>query len=355
MRFIEDRVGGRSLSDAEGFNRAAFNEAVAPVNGSINRIGPEGVDQALQVGKQAYQDALAPVSLKLHPQELQDINKGFANARRALGNNANDLQANMSYTLDSELGPILAKAQNGQPLNGSDVQTLLRVSGRNQQIYDKLATAGGADGIPKPLAGPVAGAFGIANDAVRSTLGRQNPQALAKLQAADKVWRNVKTLQSAVNKARNGAQTEERGAFGINQLTDAAAESARKYGGTHGTPNQPFYELTKNAGEVMPNFFPNSGTAVRTAVMNGLAGATGLGAYKAQDEGWIDPKTALALAAISGIYSTPGRKALTGIFGKTSKGRQALERSLESLIPTVGRVGAATAPLTLPAYLNPVR
>lgn len=354
MRFLEERVGGRALSDAEGFNRAAFNEAVAPAGGTVNKIGPEGVDQALQVGRNAYHDALSPVSLNLHPDELQAINQGFANARKALGPNAADIRANMDYTLDSELGPILAKAQSGNPLNGDDVQTLLRVSGRNQQVYDKLATAGGADGIPKPLASPVAGAFGVANDAVRTSLGRQSPEALAKLQAADKVWRNVKTLQSAVNKARNGAQTESRGAFGINQLTDAAAESARKYGGSHGTTNQPFYDLTKNAGEVMPNYFPNSGTAVRTAVMNGLAGVTGLGAYKAQEEGWIDPKTALALAAVAGLYSTPGRKALTGVFGKTSKGRQSLERSLEGLIPALGRVGAASVPLTLPAYLQPV-
>lgn len=354
MRFIEDRVGGRSLSDAEGFNRAAFNEAVAPVNGKIGNIGPKGVEDALSVGNEAYTEALSPVSLKLHPDEVRAINEGFGNARTAMGDNAGDLRAGMDYTVQSELGPILAKAQAGQPLSGADVQTLLRVSGRNQQVYGKLATSGASDGIPKPLASPVAGAFGVANDTIRTALGRSNPQSLAKLQAADQVWRNVKTLQNAVNKARNGAQTESRGVFGINQLADASAESARKYGGTHGTTKQPFFDLTQNAGEVMPNYFPNSGTAVRSAVMNGLAGVAGLGAYKAQDEGWIDPKTALALAAVAGLYSTPSRKALTRVFGQTSKGRQSLERSLDSLIPKVGRVGAATVPLTIPAFLQPV-
>lgn len=355
MRWVEDRVGGKALTDAEGVNRAAFNEALSPIGATTQNIGNKGVEEALQAGQQGYRTALDPVSLQLNPADINTVRGGFNSAKTTLGGNAHDLTTGMDYTVASGIDPILAKAESGQPLDGNDVQNLLRISGRNQQQYGKLATEGKL-GEPYPLAQPVSDAFGNANDVVRTALSEQFPESLTNLQKADKAWRNIKTIQDAVNRARNGGQTEARGVFGLGQLTDASAANAKKYGATHGTTKQPLYDFLDNAGQILPNYQPNSGTAMRSLVQNAGLAALGLGANEAENRDLIGGNTAGAIMALSALYSTPGRKALTKVFANSSNGRLSVEDYLNrKLLSGSGRLGAATGSLAAPALLQPVQ
>lgn len=302
VKWLEQRLIGQGMTDPEGFSRAAFNDALAPIGAKVPDVAEQGVEQALTAGQRAYSDALSGVNIAPNQQYLDSVNKAMADADASLGGLAPDMAANVRYTLDNKIKPLLSENMDGQA-----IQNLLRITGGNARQYGKLATTG-VDGVPYPLAEPISNAFNAVNAETRGLLRANNPAAAEGLGKADEAWRNIKTLQEAVNTAR-----KSEGMFGVGQLQQAAASNAKKYGGTHGTTKQPFFELTSNARQILPNNVPDSGTAIRSALLSiapvGVAG--GLGGI-----GAIDPQTAAALAAIGGAYSKPGRKVLTAAIAK---------------------------------------
>lgn len=347
--WLEEKIGGKSLSDANGYNRAAFNDATDPIGGRVSDLAERGVEQATQLGQNAYQDALGNVALNLSSTDLSNIQGGFAHADQVINGKAADLAAGANYTLNDMLAPILTKAQQGQPLNGDDVQSLLRITGRNAQQYGKLATEG-ANGIPHPLAQPISDAFSNTNNILRDALKTQAPESASKLALADAAWRKIKTLQNAVSSAKSGSQTGEAGLFGVDQLQTAASVNAKKYGGTHGTTQQPFFDLNENARDILPNRFPNSGTAMRSAALNALTAIPALVGGGGYATDTLDPSTAMGLAALSAMYSKTGRKGLQKVFASTSPTRQSVaDRFVAPYIKPLGIAGGA---LALPALLQ---
>jgi hypothetical protein len=142
-------------------------------------------------------------------------------------------------------------------------------------------------------------------DALRGLVQRQAPDVLPNFDAANAANRNVSVIKDAVNRARNGTRSGETDVFTPSQLSDAAASNARRFGGTEGTPDQPFYQLTRAGQQVLPSTIPDSGTGFRMATIGLPAvltgGGAGVGAATGNTKGGTEAGLTLGtLAALGG-------------------------------------------------------
>lgn len=301
----------------EAFNRAAFNEGLSPIGGRVADVAERGVEQSRQAVRNAYASALQNVSLAPDQQLAAEIAAASQKGLRP-GNFTDDF----SRIMTDEVQPALANPN----ISGQNMQDALRILKGYGRQYDKLATTG-SNGIPQPSARPVGQAFGDLAASVEGLAQRQAPEVMPAYQAANEAYRNVGVLRDAVNAAKVGGG----GVFTPGQLAMAARANAKKFGASHGTTNQPFFDLTRDAQDVLPNTIPNSGTADRGLLGLLLGGAGGIPALAASAAGSIP-------------YSKPGQKAvewaLTGRQGAAAKATADLiERLLRPAAVQGGAVG----------------
>ncbi len=311
-----DAIVNAQQRGIEGFNRAAFNEALSPIGQTVDNVAEPGVEMAKKAVSDAYTRALAGRSINPDQQFADDLVRAVSS-----GQNAGTYADDFARIMQDELQPALA-AQPGA-ISGENMQNALRIAGGYGRQYGKLATTG-ANGIPQPSAKPVADAFNDMNAGLEGLIARQDPEMLAAYNAAKEAYRNTGVVRDAVNAAKVGGA----GQFTPAQLSQAARANAKKFGGTHGTTNQPFFDLTRDAQDVLPNTIPNSGTADRGMLGMLIGGTVGLPAVVASGIGSIP-------------YTKGGQKAaewlLTGRQGPTSK---AAARALERLSRGSGLLGA---------------
>ncbi len=304
----------RRENSIEGLNRAGFREALAPINEGVNNIAEQGVEEAGDAVSRGYHRALSGVRAQPDQPFISEFGQAIQSGQ-APGAFANDFNTIMQ----GEIGPIFKPGKTA--LDGTDMQDLLRITKAYARNYRKLGNEG-SNGIPQPSARPVGQAFQDMVGATEGLLSRQAPDALSGYNAANEAYRNVGVLRDAVDMAKNNG-----GKWSAAQLTRAASKNARKYGGTQGTTKQPFYQLTRDAQEVLPSELPNSGTFDRQ-IAAGLMGVPVLGAGIAAQQGWIDPETALGIAGLSAAYSKPGnallQKVLVSRPGAVRKAGQAV-------------------------------
>lgn len=286
----------RRENSVEGLNRAGFREALAPINESVKNIAEEGVEEADDAVSRGYHRALNGVRAQPDQPFISDFGQAVQ-AGQAPGKYADDFNTIMQ----GEIGPVFKPGQ--QAFTGDDMQNLLRIAKGYARQYRKLGMEG-SNGVPQPSARPVGQAFQDMVGATEGLLNRQAPDVLPAYNAANDAYRNVGVLRDAVDMAKNNG-----GKWSAAQLTRAASKNARKYGGTQGTTKQPFYQLTRDAQEILPSELPNSGTFDRQ-IAAGLMGVPVLGAGLAAQQGWIDPETALGIASLSAAYSKPGNALL---------------------------------------------
>lgn len=325
VRGIENKLTsvpgvGNAISQAyqrgqTGLNRAAFDEGLAPIRARVPGIGEAGIEQAKNAVSQGYDNALGHVRIAPDQQFAADLTAA-GQSGQVPGNFTDDFNRIMR----DEVGPSMTQPQ----LAGKDIQDLLRITKGYGRQYGKLATTG-ANGIPQPSARPVAGAFKDLSQAVEDMVGRQAPDVMPAYGAANEAYRNVGVLRDAVNAAKVGGGGE----FTAAQLSQAARANAKKFGGTHGTTDQPFFDLTRDAQEVMPSTVPNSGTADRGLVGLLLGGTVGLPAVAAS-----------GLASIP--YTQAGQKVMQGLLtGRQGPAFKTLAQVLEELRPLGVGAGAA--------------
>ena len=190
----------------------------------------------------------------------------------------------------------------------------------------------------------VSGAMGALEGAMRRGGG---DNVIAGLDAANAANKGLKTLQSAVERARNGTRSGEVGIFAPSQLSDAVAMSERKYGANA------LKGLAQDGQRVLPSTVPNSGTADRLAQM-ALPGAGaaalggGVGFYSGGVEGaQTGTGTALALGALLALGGTKaGQKTLAAAINERPN---ALRQLGVGTRKRKGLFGAAALPVVLPA------
>lgn len=180
---------------------------------------------------------------------------------------------------------------------------------------------------------------------------RQAPEVVPALNAANEAYGRAGIVRDAVNAARNGARSGEGGLFMPSQLADAASRNSRRFGGNQATPDQPFYELTSAARDVLPSRVPDSGTTGRLTTLllpGALAGTGGAAEYAGADGGLGTGLAAGALLAAGGSRGGQNLlvRALLDRPDAAIRAGQALQRN--------NRVGGIFGAALLPASIQPL-
>ncbi len=298
---IGDIVGARRMDGILGFNRAGFDQALAPINASTNGlIGEAGVDAARAARSRAYSATLDPVRVQADAPFVSDMRATIA-AGQAL---PDPMSSNLGYTLPVRVGNSFDASGN---LTGRDFQQSVRGLRRDAKAVENLPYGYDFGQVTRQAEG-----------ALEGLLQRQAPDVLPAYQAANVANRNVEVLRDAVNRARNGSRSGEVGAYMPSQLADAAAANAKKFGNSAGTTNQPFYDLTRAGQSVLPSQLADSGTARRLAVQGGVGlglGTIGLGggyAANGTDGAQTAGATTLGLGTLLALGGTrAGQRAVT--------------------------------------------
>lgn len=335
IRGVEDRLSGipglgsiinnRRQEGVQAFNRAAFNEGLAPINATTGgTIGAEGIDLARNARSQAYRDVLDPIALQTDPQ--------FATDAAAVAQGVQRLPADMAgrgqYALDRA-------AENIDPngaLSGNGFQQMIRRFRRT-----------GSENAPLPNGADLGDSMRGAEDAVVGVMQRQAPGAFEAFGQTNTVNRNVEVLRDAVNAARNGTRSHQTDVFMPSQLADAASRSSRRFGNTQGTTNQPFFDLTRAGQQVLPSSVPDSGTAGRLATLALPAALGGAGAGAGALTGDVSEGTQAGLgigALLAAGGSRGAQQQLTRLLLERPEILRALGRQINERAAIGGYLGA---------------
>lgn len=324
---IGDMMAARRLESMEGFNREAMRQAIEPVGGNVTTAGREGLDQAYGAVDQGYADALS--GQQFSGNEPQFINDMGAAIQR--GQAVPKLGEDFAYIMREDVAPMFDA--NGV-LTGDRLQAALQGL--------RKARSGFAG---QPMGQYAGDALTDAERAITGMVGRQAPDVMPRLSAANKAYGNVSTIGDAVNTAVN-----QGGIFTPAQLGRAAVNNTKKFGGKRAaaTGNVPFRELQEAGQEVLPSTVPDSGTAGRAASML-LPAALGGSAVGGEALN-APPTVTVPLAVLAALSSKTGaraaQKALTGRGDTAKKIGNALIRQKRR----AGLFGAATAGAMVPQF-----
>jgi len=332
---VGNQIRGMREQSLGDFASTAVDQAVAPVGGGVpaGLPGAARVNAGNQVVADAFDRALGPVNMTPDQPFIDSMRQAGT-----LGRGARTYGQDFTDILADEVAPI---AGGGDTITGRQFQDLSRTLGGYGRRYNEMAV-GTPTTPPAPAARPVGQAFDQMRGATDSLLQRINPDAFAQYEAARQAYRQMQIVREATDAARNGTGSGQTDVFTPAQLTTAAARNARRFGGTHGTTDQPFYELTRAGQDVLPSTVPNSGTADRALATMAIPAALGGGGYMMG----FDPETAVMIATAGLPYTAGGRHLMqAGLIGGARRRRlgDALVRNQEF----AGRLGAG---LALPAF-----
>lgn len=249
-------VNAGRTNSMQGFNRAAFNEGLAPIGERTGGVIQEqGIDLAQDATTRGYRSALDNVDVTPEPQFRTEYDTSVAT-----GGAVPRVGPEFAAYEQANMAPLV----NQPSFDGNTIQDF---------IQQTRGADFGSDAMGNLVGKSVTGA----ENAMRGLVGRQAPDVLPKLSKADQAYRQVQILRDAVNRARGGTMSGETGVFTPSQLADATAANAKKYGGTQGTTRQPFFDLARAGQAVLPSKVGDSGSAGRL-LMQGALGTAGVGA-----------------------------------------------------------------------------
>ncbi len=310
---LGDIVNARRVEGFNDFNRAAFEQAGAPIGAQVNDIAEAGIDALRPQVSRAYDRATENVTVPLDPRYAQELAQPLAEGSQLVG----DYGAGFTRMVNNRVKPALDTGE----LSGANYQNMMRA------MRDARGSVQG-----QPFAQDFIDPVKAMEVATRGLMERRGGEGvITGLRVADDAYRNQKVLEKAVEAARNGSRSGEVGTFTPSQLNDASVMNARKFGGTGATQNRPFYDLATAGQEVLPSTLPDSGTAKRVmslALPASLGGAGG------------------GLGFISGDPSTAAQGAGAGLtigtllaLGGTKGGQKALEAALFKRPKAIRRAG----------------
>lgn len=320
---IGDALMARRADGMQGFARAAYNEAGAPIGYSPTGTGYDAVEGGLKAAGQAIDNATAGVNIPLDDQFQRELADAVARGEAL----PPDFAQKFALVQRNRIDPGI---QSGT-LSGKDYAEMTRGIKGYRAEHQKAGFEGdyrdALGGIQSALDGAVARGAG--------------PQVLDDLAKGRTAYRDFKLLQDATKKAEGGSQSGTPQIFTPAQLQASVRSSKFAQSGT----NAPFYDLTKAGQDVLPSTVANSGSVDRG--LTSLILPTVLGGSSAA-AAFVDPKVAAPLAALS-LLSTKGgaklaQKALTG----RSTAAKALGTKIIQQRRKAGLFGAALAGAVVP-------
>lgn len=306
-------INARRVEGLEGFNQAAFNQAVEGIPGDVSGFGRQAIDQANMAVSNAYDASILPMRLQADPQ----LANALANARNAVSRDVPDtLRGVVDNAYETSIRPFIGP--NGE-ISGEGLQAIKQ--GLDQEIADLKGVPGGKaarDNLRK------------AKGAVFDLAERQEPDLFKGYRAADKAFKNVQTVTKAAESASGRAG--EPGLFTGAQLANAAKASERKYGPS------PLRDLAEDATRILPSQVPDSGTTGRLLAAGLAGGAAGAGSY------YLDPATGALIAAATLPFTRPGQAALRSLaIGNRGPTATAIGDALKKRAYVGGMFGAPLA------------
>ena len=278
--FIGTPIRAAKQRGYEGFNIAAGNRALRPINEEVPRGVAPGHDL-------------------------------FNYVEDRLGTRFDDLHSRMSATVDHQFGSdahqIMQDAMVLPPAQQAQLQAMVD----NQILHKFTANAGTIDGrtiqsigselkafVRARRADPSADTRALAGhvddlrDAFEAMLQRQNPAEAGPLRDANLGWAHLVRLEKATANTAAGAHG---GIYSGSQLLSAEGQSAGKRGMARG--NGLYQDIAEAAKSILPAKMPSSGTAERAATLGLIGGGL-----------TISPQAALAAATLPALYSRTGQR-----------------------------------------------
>lgn len=284
LPYVGDAIRARRMDSFEGVNRAAFDDALEPIGANTGGvIGEEGVGAARTATGAAYNRALDGVNVRADQPFVRQMSGVLSRAERL----PPDLKAHFDNLIENRVGHFMS---NGQ-LSGDAFQALRQEIRQAQRAIRGQLSEGTYGGILKQT-----------ERALEQLVRRQAPDVVPALNQADRAFRRTQVVRGAVSAGKN-----QGGVFTPAQLGTAAEQNARRFGGEQGTTDRPFFELQRNAQNVLPSRMPNSGTTDRAWLLQAFPALAGGVAYQ-QD--LIDPKTAALFGALGLPYTRAGAQTL---------------------------------------------
>lgn len=326
---IGDTVNARRLEGMQSFDRAAFDEALSPIGRNTGgAVGEPGVNAAQDAVSAGYRDALDGVNIPLDAQFGAELA-----AARAAGQAIPRTGPEFEHVVAGRIDPLLASGA---------------MTGREMQ--DVMQSVRGADFGSDAMGTAASDAMRGVGGAVEGLLGRQAPGVLPAYQSANTAYRQTGILRDAVNAARNGGRSGASGIFAPSQLSDAAAANARRFGGTHGTTRQPFFDLSRAGQAVLPSSVPDSGTAGREviAALLSTAGVAGAGAGAGYLSGDTQTGTGAGLATGAALAlggSRTGQRLLSALFADRPDALIRVGEQINRRAAIGGLLGTGASPL----------
>lgn len=338
LPFIGDAINARRTDGVQSFNRAAMDEALAPVSGTTGgAISEPGMQVAQDAVSQAYRDALGGQQFQTDLPFKQAVGT-LSPQVAAIPRVGPELQASMTAVADPMFGP-------GGTLTGEGAQDVL-------QGMQTVASGyrGGAFTPSDPLyATHISPVIDSYVSALEDMIERQSPGTIAALRAANAANRNVSTVGDAVIAAKN-----QGGEFMPSQLMNASAANTKAFSGKRSAAagRGPLFDIARAGQEVLPNKIPDSGTAGRLVIPALVGGAAGGGDYASGDGSAAERGgSALGTATVAALLaSAPYSAAARNAFQRAMMAERplALTRAGEVLLD---HSGFAAKPATVAAIL----
>ena len=305
--FMGDVVAGAQRKSIEQWNKGAINSVLKPIGKSLSKktaAGQDAIDEAAKKVSKEYDKVLSKMDVRFDSE--------FAKNVTSLNGLVKSLSPKQAKKFDDILtNDVLRPFDNpNRVLLG---KTFKEVDSVVRKKYQKLYK-----NDPK-----LADAVRTLHLELLDMAKRQHPQLGKRLDAADVAYAKLKRVEGAAQRLGR-----EDGIFGPSDLLREVQKTTSKsnFAAGKGFDQRAIQEAKK----VLPNKYPDSGTAGRLAQLLAVGGSV------------AEPGLAVPLVGGAALYTSPGvklmQKLLTGGRGKTTK---AIREYTEASAPFVGMLGGA--------------
>jgi hypothetical protein len=325
---VGDMVGNQYRRGVEAGVQAAHQEALGPIGGAAVRsaTGEEAMDATLGQINTAFREATRGVNLRRDRAFSLQFNSAVRAGRR------DAIPPDQRQILEAANAQINELFENGN-MAGENLQAALQIVGEA-----RAAVAG------QPMSRASISSLRQTEQALVRLARRQAPEVMPALNQARAAYRRAMVLRDATRSAAG----QEQGMFTPLQLQRADVNNTASYGGRNAssTTQRPFYDLTNNMRQVMPNRIPDSGTAGRLALPAGIVGAgAGADAAGLTEDGTRN--AALIAGAVSLPYTNMGQRAIQSALVARPQPFRNLGRAIEDdpwVRYILGQSGGASVP-----------
>lgn len=316
---LGDAITSARKKGVNELNTAVYKRVLDPIGGKVPKdVGREAVANVADQISGAYDNLLPKVTFKADAKFSQDIAKLQQMAASLPDDQANRFEKVLRETVIKKFGP--KGTMDGTALKGLESELGELATGlRRDALYDNRQ---------------LGNAIGEIQTALRENLIRTNPAQAGELKAINKAFANFARLREAAG--RIGA---EEGEFTAPQLQSAVRALDKSKGkGAFAKGQALLQDLSDPAKAILPEKYPNSGTAGRAMAGLLTMGAAGGGAA-------VAPAVGLPVVGAGLLSTLPylpgGRQAIAAILARRPEAAQKVADVIRKAGPLLAPAGAS--------------